>query len=92
MQQQRAFFYSVLLLSNASELTKGVADVVVARTENSLVSAIEEAKELILRRIEMTVNHLDLLRDRKTGVELSFASCDAFDWFNVCVHWTFIIQ
>ena len=59
MQQQRAFFYSVLLLSNASELTKGVADVVVARTENSLVSAIEEAKELILRRIEMTIDHLE---------------------------------
>jgi hypothetical protein len=59
------FFEVISLLSYGSKLTEGVTDVVVARTKNSLICAIKEAEELILRRIEMTGDHLDLARDRK---------------------------
>jgi hypothetical protein len=59
------FFEVVFLLSYRSKLTEGVADGVVARTKNCLISAIKEAKELVLRRIEMTGDHPNLVRDRK---------------------------
>ena len=40
----------------------------------------------------MAFDHLDFARDREAGVELSFAVSNRFDWFDVRVHWTFIIQ
>jgi hypothetical protein len=87
MQQQRAFFYCYfVLLSNGSKLTKGVADVVVARTKNCLIRAIEEAKELVLRGIKVAADHFDLAAYAKSGLEFRFPSSDGFDWFDVCVH------
>ena len=92
MQQQRAFFYCVGLLSNWSKLTEAVADVVITRTENRFVCAIKKSQKLVFGGVKVTVNHLDLIVNAKTGLELSFTAGDLFDWFNVCVHWNFIFQ
>ena len=85
MQQQRALFLVLFfLVLDCCKLTKAVADVVKAFTKNNSVGAVNKANKLILRWIDVALDHFGLLGDGKSRRNAVLTS-DCFDLFNAGV-------